>query len=87
MRKRGISDLPTHSDVYLTVPAFAEHLNVPDKTVRKWLHAGVLTAYRFQSEWHFEDGCRVIRRRGALSTLGRSRLLFVGSHQPLGFAV
>jgi excisionase family DNA binding protein len=55
MRKRGISDLPTHSDVYLTVPAFAEHLNVPDKTVRKWIHAGVLTTYRFQSEWRISQ--------------------------------
>jgi hypothetical protein len=28
---------------WLTVPAFAEHLSVSDKTVRKWIKAGVLT--------------------------------------------
>jgi excisionase family DNA binding protein len=48
MRKHGISDLCAHPDAYITVPAFAEHLNVSDKTMRKWIKAGVLTAYQFQ---------------------------------------
>ena len=51
MRKHGISDLCAHLDAYITVRAFAEHLNVSDKTVRKWIKAGVLTAYQFQGEW------------------------------------
>ena len=40
-----------HSLGYITVQAFAEYLFVSDKTVMKWIKAGVLPAYRFHSEW------------------------------------
>ena len=32
------------------LPAFADHLNVQDKSVRKWIKAGLLPAYRFVGE-------------------------------------
>jgi hypothetical protein len=44
MRKHGTSDLCAHPDAYITP------LNVSDKTVRKWIKAGVLTASQFQGE-------------------------------------
>jgi hypothetical protein len=46
MRKRSIVDLDTHPDPFITVQVFAEHLTVQDKTVRKWIHAGLLPSYR-----------------------------------------
>lgn len=66
MRKHGISDFCAHPDAYITVPAFAEHLNVSDKTVRKWIKAGVLTAYQFQGEWG-------IRKADAVAFVERAR--------------
>ena len=51
MRKRSIKDLATHADAFITVPAFARYLNVPDKMVRKWIRAGVVPAYCFVGEW------------------------------------
>ena len=36
---------------YLTVPAYAARLAVHENTVRKWIRAGVLPAYRFEGEW------------------------------------
>ena len=69
MRKRGISDLATHPDAYLAVPAFAQYLNVPDKTVRKWIRAGVLPAYCFHGEWRIArtDAVLFIERQGLQS--------------------
>ena len=64
MRKHGISDFCAHPDAYITVPAFAEHLNVSDKTVRKWIKAGVLTAYQFQGDADQDGRRRRFRRPG-----------------------
>jgi excisionase family DNA binding protein len=51
MRKRRIADLATHPDAYITVPHFAAHLGFQERTVRKWIDAGVLPAYRFEGQW------------------------------------
>ena len=51
MRTRSIVDLSTHPNAFVTVKAVAEHLAVTDKTVRKWIEAGVLPAYRFKTQW------------------------------------
>jgi excisionase family DNA binding protein len=49
-RKHGIADLAIHPAAYITVPALADHLGVQDRTVRKWIEAGVLPAYRFEGQ-------------------------------------
>jgi excisionase family DNA binding protein len=33
---------------------------VSDKTVRKWIKAGVLTAYQFQGEWRIRKADAVV---------------------------
>jgi excisionase family DNA binding protein len=43
---RRITDLATHPDKYLTVQEFATYLGFHEKTVRKWIGAAVLPAYR-----------------------------------------
>ena len=65
--ERRITNLGTHPHAYLTVPAFAQYLNVPDKTVRKRIRAGVLPAYCFQGEWR-------IARTDALLFIQRERI-------------
>lgn len=52
---RRITDLATHPDSWLLVPAIAEYLSVNYKTVDKWIDAGLLRAYDF-------DGCWRVRR-------------------------
>src|SRR5688572_14342967 len=45
---------PRERRQYLTVPAFAAQLAVHEATVRKWIRAGTLPAYRFPpkaGEW------------------------------------
>jgi helix-turn-helix protein len=48
---RRITDLTTHPDAYVTIPDFAQHLMVQQRTVRKWIRGGVLKAACFQGEW------------------------------------
>ena len=47
--------------------AFAEHVSVDDKMVRKWIRAGVLPAYRFAGQWR-------ISRTDAIAFIEKSRL-------------
>jgi len=48
--------------------AFAEHLTLSEKTVMKWIRAGVLPAYQFEvSVANQGDGCGPARRGGSVS--------------------
>ena len=67
MPKRRITDLATHPHAFVTVPAFAEHVSVKDKMVRKWIRAGVLPAYRFSGQWR-------ISKADAIAFVERGRL-------------
>ena len=64
MHARRITDLATHPDAFVTVQAFAEHLSVDQKTVMKWIKAGVLTADQFGREWgiHTADASAFVER-------------------------
>jgi helix-turn-helix protein len=42
-----ITDLDTHPEPYVTLQAFAAYLRVQERTVMKWIQAGVLIAYQF----------------------------------------
>ena len=66
MRRRGSRDLGTHPDTFITVQAFAAHLSVADKTVMKWIKAGVLPAYQFRTEWRIKraDAVTFVERAG-----------------------
>jgi excisionase family DNA binding protein len=46
-RTQRIADLATHPAAYVTVQAFAAYLGFQERTVRKWIDAGALPAYRF----------------------------------------
>ena len=65
--KRNIKDLARHSDAFITLPAFTQYLNVPDKMVRKWIRAGVLPVYCFVGEWR-------IKTTDAIAFVERERL-------------
>ena len=64
MPKRRITDLATHPHAFVSVSAFAEHLSVKDKMVRKWIRAGVLPAYRFAGQWRIavKDAAAFVER-------------------------
>lgn len=71
MHGRRITDLQTHPDAFVTVPAFAEYVGVTQKQVRKWITAGVLDGYRLGgTEWR-------IRTADAITFVERNR------YQPL----
>jgi excisionase family DNA binding protein len=63
---RRITDLPTHPDAYVKVGAFAQYLDVRGKTVRKWIKAGTLPAYRLNGHWR-------IAKIDALAFIERAR--------------
>lgn len=69
---RRITDLYTHPEEYVTVQAFAGHLGVQDKTVMKWIHAGLLTAYQFPPEK--AGGELRIRKHDAVVFVERARI-------------
>lgn len=48
---RRITDLATHPDAWLLVPAIAEYLAVDYRTVDKWIDAGILRAYNMNGLW------------------------------------
>ena len=62
-----ITDLHAYPHGFITVPAFAQHLNVPDNMVRKWIRAGVLPAYCFHGLWR-------IAKADAVAFVERERL-------------
>jgi hypothetical protein len=69
-RGRRITDLATHSASFITIPALGAYLEVQPRTVRKWIDAGVLQAYRFPpfiGEWR-------INLRDAIEFVKRSRV-------------
>jgi excisionase family DNA binding protein len=65
-QRRRITDLATHPTGYITVPDFAAYLGFQERTVRKWIDAGVLPAYRFKGLWR-------IAKTDAIAFVERSR--------------
>ena len=61
-----ITDLDKYPLAYLTIPEFAEYLLVQDRTVRKWIGADVLPAFRFQGQWR-------IAKADAIAFIERAR--------------
>jgi excisionase family DNA binding protein len=52
--RRPIRDLASHDEVHVSVRQVAEYFDVTDKTVWKWIDAGLLEAFAF-------SGGRVVR--------------------------
>jgi len=64
-----IVDLQTHPHAYVTVQTFAAYLGFQERTVRKWIDAGTLPAYRFPpsvGDWR-------IRTADAIAFVERAR--------------
>jgi len=41
----------THSSTLMTIPEVARYLRVSEKTIRRWIKEGTLTAYRLGRQW------------------------------------
>jgi excisionase family DNA binding protein len=73
VHRRTITDLQSHPDANITVQAFARYLDVQDKTVMKWIRAGVLPAHQFPPDT--PGGEIRIRKVDAVAFVERARIL------------
>lgn len=48
--------MPVSTDTLYSIQEVSAFLRVTERTVRRWIHDGAITAYRFGRQWRITEG-------------------------------